>query len=498
MRTILQRLVLLAVVLLAPTRLLAVDDFDRWYALELAGAPAGWMHAWQKSEADRVVTGSRMEIAIGRGPAAVRVTMESEFVETKAGKPISMKSVQQLGAIPTTTTYVFSDGEIAVETTQGEQVSRTTRPMPKEVWLTPAAASEYTRQRLAAGAEAIEVRTMEASTGATVVTVTRSKFERVEIEALGRKHAVTRCVSTSSAAPGIESIEHMDDQGTPVKTTIPLGGMSMSVTIATREEALAAASGEAPEVMVRTLVKPDREIASPRTTTKGVYLLSLPADDGGAAAVPPLPTTGAQAITAIEGGMRVTVRVSEWTPADPADAENPAYMASTSMINAEDPEIVRLAREATTEIGDDPARRAEALRAFVSKYVRSKNLSVGFASASEVARSKQGDCTEHGVLLAALLRASGIPARTVSGLIYADQFAGEKGVFGYHMWTQALLTIDGTPRWVDLDGTLREQPFDATHIAIAVSALAEGEETSSLASLLPLLGRLRIKVESIE
>ena len=40
------------------------------------------------------------------------------------------------------------------------------------------------------------------------------------------------------------------------------------------------------------------------------------------------------------------------------------------------------------------------------------------ATAAEVARSREGDCTEHAVLLAALARARGIPARVAMGLVY--------------------------------------------------------------------------------
>ncbi|MFN0133252.1 MAG: transglutaminase-like domain-containing protein [Phycisphaerales bacterium] len=497
MPTLLQRLVLVLALLASSSRLLAIDDFDRWYALELAGRRAGWMHGWQKTDGDRITTGTRMEIGIGRGPAAVRVKMESEFIETKAGKPLSMKSVQQLGAIPTTTSYTFGDSELSIESTQGEQTTRSTKPLPKDVWLTPAAAGEYVRQRLAAGADMIEVRSIEPTTGSDVITIKRDKLQKVTLEVLGKQHDLVKCISTSSASPGIESTEFIDAQGVPVKTTIPLGGLSMAVTMTTRDDALTA-TGEAPEVMVKTLVKPDREIAKPRGTKHAVYLLSLPADDGAAAAMPALPTTGAQTVEPVDQAARVRVKADAWSPADPADVANKAFVASSTMINAEDPEIVRLSKEATNGAGDDPVRRAEAIRAFVSRYVTAKDLSVGFATASEVARSRQGDCTEHGALLIALLRADGIPARAASGLIYADQFAGERGVFGYHMWAQALLTIDGKPRWVDLDGTLRGLPFDATHITIAVSALADGEETSSMAALLPLLGRLKIKVEEIE
>ena len=92
----------------------------------------------------------------------------------------------------------------------------------------------------------------------------------------------------------------------------------------------------------------------------------------------------------------------------------------------------------------------------------------------EGARAAEGDCTEHATLLCAMLRADGIPARVGSGLIYADRFAGEEEIFGYHMWTQALLEIDGQERWVDLDPTLPSRAFDATHIAVATSSLAAG------------------------
>ncbi|NBU87363.1 MAG: transglutaminase domain-containing protein, partial [Verrucomicrobia bacterium] len=65
-----------------------------------------------------------------------------------------------------------------------------------------------------------------------------------------------------------------------------------------------------------------------------------------------------------------------------------------------------------------------------------KNYGVGFATASEVARNKEGDCTEHSMLLAALGRALGIPTRVATGLVYADEFEGEKDVLVYHMWNQ--------------------------------------------------------------
>jgi transglutaminase-like putative cysteine protease len=165
-------------------------------------------------------------------------------------------------------------------------------------------------------------------------------------------------------------------------------------------------------------------------------------------------------------------------------------------VTSDDAEVKRLVGRAVERVGDDKTARAEAMRRFVHSYIRSKSLGVGFASAAEVARTRTGDCTEHAVLLAAMLRADGIASRVVSGVIYAEEFEGQRNVFGYHMWTQANV---GPTYWMNLDPTLPPgAAFDATHIALATSALEDGETTNALVSLVPLLGNLRISVEKVE
>jgi len=70
-----------------------------------------------------------------------------------------------------------------------------------------------------------------------------------------------------------------------------------------------------------------------------------------------------------------------------------------------------------------------------------------FWTASRAAARKAGDCTEHAVLLAAVARALGMPARVVLGYaVLTDQQNGY--AFG-HAWTEI---HDGT-RWQRLDAT---------------------------------------------
>jgi hypothetical protein len=323
-------------------------------------------------------------------------------------------------------------------------------------------------------------------------TVTMTGIERTTVEARGKTVPAVKCTSSTSAQPGVSMTEYMDEQGIPIRSQVGMGLITLNVTVTDRETAMAKPV-EVPEVMVKTLITPDRAIANPRATKRAIYVLSIP--DG---KMPALPETGTQRVAVIDDrSARVSIGGAEAAAAPPEDATDAAYTASTSMLRADDQEIVKLTKEATKAAGTDKAARAEAMRAFVYRYITKKDLDVGFASASEVARTRHGDCTEHGTLLAAMLRADGIPSRVVSGLVYVEDEKG-KGIFGYHMWAQALLERNGKPLWVDVDGTLPGRAFDATHIALATSALAEGDEAVSLSAILPLMGRLEIKVESAE
>jgi hypothetical protein len=275
---------------------------------------------------------------------------------------------------------------------------------------------------------------------------------------------------------------------------VNFGGISMNLVRAGQEDSNRTFKG--PELMVNLFVKPDKPISDPRHSKMMTYVLRV--KDG---ELPDLPSQAGQTFTRIDGASG-TLTVNAVQSAAAQGVENAAdiktYLDSSSMIDARDEKIVELANAAVKDVpAGQVAARAEALRRAVYQHISKKALDVGFGSASETVRSGVGDCSEHGVLLAAVLRQQGIPARVVAGLIYADQFAGERGIFGYHMWTQALIEKNGAKRWIDLDATLPPgTPSDATHIAVSVTALADGELQSSMMNLVPLLGRLEIQVQS--
>ncbi|NQV35956.1 MAG: transglutaminase domain-containing protein, partial [Phycisphaeraceae bacterium] len=168
------------------------------------------------------------------------------------------------------------------------------------------------------------------------------------------------------------------------------------------------------------------------------------------------------------------------------DATLKKALEANSVLQCDDPNLVALAEKAVADASNAGAAAAN-IEQFVAEYIELKDLSVGYASAVEVMESRQGDCTEHAVLTAALCRAAGIPAEVVIGVAYVEQFMGTTQSFGGHAWTRAW--VNG--QWIGLDaafaGTGRGG-FDAGHITLSTG---NGESTDFF-SLLGSIGKFNI------
>jgi hypothetical protein len=331
-------------------------------------------------------------------------------------------------------------------------------------------------------------------TGLKPISATHKLLERTTLEVIGKTVPALKWNSTTDAYPGLSSTDFTDDHGDALRTETDVGGMKLTVVRADKD--LALAKLDPPELLVSTLIKPDKPIHDPRTLRRAAYTIESTGDK-----LPDIVTTASQRFDRLnDKSGRLTVNLDTTAPAPDAEIADDHFINCSNMITCGDDRVKQLAAEALkkAKLTDDSpaAKKAEALRAFVYHYISKKSLGVGFASAAEVAQTKTGDCSEHGVLLCALLRANHIPSRVISGIVYVDGFAGEQTVFGYHMWAQALLDIDGKKRWVDLDAALSaDEPSDATHIALAPTSLADDDTTNSLVKLAPLIGTLKIRVE---
>jgi transglutaminase-like putative cysteine protease len=462
---------------------------ELWYAVLIGGKKSGWSRSTVTTTNDEIRSAQEMTFTIKRENAEVTLSTTTEFIEAIDGTPKSMRAVQSMGSDPTETLFEFTADGVKLTTITKNSRQTTVLPTPKDEWLTPSQVEAFILKSIKEGKKEFSYATISPTSGTTIVTESRKQIAFGEGK-FGDKTIKTYSYEVkNSAAPTIPIRETIDEFGDLVNQRMETGAFTIVTTKTTKEKALADIA--APEIMVSTYIVPDKPLPRSSQLTKATYILRVP--DGEA---PVVATTSAQSATPEgERGVRVVIDIESKDHADVSPEQRTAALAATTIADANDAEIIRLVERATKDVGPDPAKRAEAMRRFVHIYIKKKDLTVGFASASETARSAAGDCSEHGVLLAAMLRADKIPARAVSGLVHVPGLAKGKGAFGYHLWTQALLTIDGHERWLDLDATLSQSTrFDATHIALVVSDLADNDTMTSMVSIVPLLGRLSIDV----
>jgi hypothetical protein len=153
------------------------------------------------------------------------------------------------------------------------------------------------------------------------------------------------------------------------------------------------------------------------------------------------------------GADHVEIDLASYPELEPRAPER--YRAASFVIDFDEPAVRALHAALVTRHGDSPS--LDELRRFTGASIPRKSMERGWDLASRVARSGAGDCTEHAVLLTALARAAGRPARVAVGVVIA-WIDGEPRALG-HAWAE----IHEGGRWV---------PVDATPIADEVEGLA--------------------------
>ncbi|MEE2906258.1 MAG: transglutaminase-like domain-containing protein [Planctomycetota bacterium] len=485
---------LAVLLLLLPGSLVQAGEVleDLWYGIELGGGRIGWQHNVVEVDGDRRTSTTDMEMTFKRGQMEIKVAIKSTWKATTSGKPVSVKMIQDMSVSKTIVKWTFEpDGIHIMETSGGPPVTRNV-PLPKERWLLPYDVQQYFLERARAGDEEILVKMMSPEVGPEVITVTYTKIGKEKLTIEGREHDTTIWNMVNSAMPEVASKLWYSTDGVMLANETDIGFGVLRMTL--EDKATAEQEPTAPEVFFNLMIEPNQPIPDPWKARR-VIMRVRPKKDSEVDLE--LPSLGYQSIAGREDdSVTIVVDMANPQPATAEEIADDSFLGQSVMIDPEDVKIVELHDEAMANAPEDasPMERALILRTYVLNYIDNKNLQTAFASASEVARNRSGDCSEHGVLLAALLRADGIPARVVTGLVYVPGI-GEKGqgVFGWHMWDQAL--IDG--QWVDLDATLPVQ-FSGGHITTSTSALAKGTGASDMAGLIALLGNIEIDVIRVD
>jgi hypothetical protein len=474
---------------------------DDWMVVELEGQKIGYAHSQMARDGDEIQTTNLMALELRRAGANVPIKVLQTTRETLAGKTRAFTSLLDASAMAMQKQGLIHDGKVVVRSNQFGVESKAEYDFPQGAVMSWGALRRQHTEGYAPGTEYTVQIYEPAFSENMAVPVTMRIGETEALEIGGTTFETIRSTQTMM---GMTTTAWMDATGRIVRTELPMMGLPMVMTRSTRAEAMA--KFESPEFFMPTTIRSPRPID--REKARLIEFELRLKDDS--VVMPEIPTTGMQQPRAIvaaaeseqtksaAGRVRLVVQRQDHTALakTPTTEYGPKwneFLAPNALINSDDPAVVAMARTAR---GDArlPYAIADRLRRYVTEVIADKNLTVGFATASEVCRNKEGDCSEHAVLLAALGRACGIPTRVVTGLVYVPIFGGDADIFGFHMWTQFRIGDS----WVDFDAAQHESDCNPTHIAFSTSSLAGAGLGQISINLVHLIGNLELDIVRIE
>ncbi len=458
--------VLLAVPLLfnlgchKPDKLPTKEEY--YFAAYMNGKKMGHITHTRIEKESRVTNSEYAIFTIKRADVKMTISVKETYIETPQGEPLGFESMQYLGALGMTVKgEKNAEGKYDVTITTGANVQTQTIDWPKGA-LMAEGAEQLARQKGLKPGTQYHVKMFVPMLLQAVDTEIKIG-EQKNIDLFGRMIPCTEVITTMKMPSGqFVSTNYVDDENQPQKMTLPIMGMNFEMIACNREFALS--ENDIPEFLEQLILYSPKPLKHYKTAKQIKYHLE--------------PQPGVK-LTVVEDdnqkvtsdgnqGLYVTVKPLE----DPRGVTFPykgknkvalEALKPTRYLQSDSDQIIKLAKQAVGET-KDAAQAARKIEGFVRQYVKEKSLSIGYSSAVEVATSRQGDCTEHAVLTAALCQAVGIPARLALGYIYVDEWAGKNHVFAGHAWTQAYIG----DRWIDLDGTRGPNGYTAGHLTLVV------------------------------
>ncbi len=475
--------------------------FEEWVVVELDGHTCGYGSTvttqTDTPSGPHYLTAHQEEFLVKRLGTSLKITDTSKVTEDSEGGVLSYDEVSDSGSPVETSGR--RDGDDMVVSSRG-QTQR--YHLPRLAALGPEAIRRATLAVPLQPGQPFSFDTFSTDYPQAVV-VESGKVVGQEIRNIrGVKRKVWKLTSGVSFMPDLISTMWVDDHNNDVASLTKIPGLgNMMEYVTTRAECMKQPQGV--EIFASTLLHPQIPLANPHELGQAVYkLIALdPAQKL------TLWNQGEQRVITSEPGLcEVEVTAPRFTAADATyqlpHADTPdlhEYLQPSAYLEVNAPEIQALGHEA---VGDEknPVRAAHRIQQFVGDYITKKDLNIGFASAQETAKSREGDCTEHAVLCAALGRVVGLPTRCVVGFGYvppgmeepaiAKGVDKDTGIFGFHMWAEAMI---GPDEWVPMDAAL--DGFDVGHIAITKSALEEVNPTVDLNTpVFQLMESLRIEI----
>jgi hypothetical protein len=462
----------------------AAETETEYFAVFMEGQKAGHTSITRQVSNNKVTTTQMVTLTISRANIPLSINMIETAIETTQGEPLGFEVVQDLAAMTTKIQgTVNKQGAIQLTTTSMGMVEKNTMQWPQGAMMSEALRLLHLKKGLKEG-DTFTVKVFSPSMLSAVDTEIRIGPKK-NVDLLGRVVPLTEITSAIKSSSGellSISTSYVDDDLKEQKIIAPVAGIKVEMVACAKEFALSPSNPV--DFINQTFVPSPISLADAKSAKSITYHI-VPKNNNKLQIQP-----NANQTARADGKGGVILTVCPVAPpsgvAFPYKGKNKRALEalkSSRFLQSNDERIVALARRAVGKT-KDAAQAAKKIENFVGEYIEKMGLSVGYASAAEVAASKKGDCTEHAVLTAAMCRAVGIPAEVVMGVMYVEEFAGIANIFGGHAWTQVYLG----DKWIGLDATRAPNGYDARHITLA----SGNGNLESFLELLSTIGNFKI------
>ncbi len=409
-----------------------------WLSILLEGRKVG--HAWveRRRDADRVRTEQHMHFEVGRSGVNVVMTTQEVHEETPSGEPLAFTSVSTISGLEMRVEGQRQpDGRFAVKSGAAGGMRDSQLQWPAGALLSQGMELKLREAGVAPGTR-IELQVFQPLLQ-DAANLVHEIIGPATVDLPGQDATAVVEARQTLAFPGGDMISRVwfDADLNLRKMTMDIMGQTLELLSCDR--ACAQAPNQAAEILTTSLVAAPRALG--RTDLgaalvielhSGVPLSNWPGIDG-------------QRLQAIgEGRYRLSIGGEHGDPVEPPGERD---LIATDWLDYGSPAVQALL--AGVDLDAAPRQRMHTLEGIVHRHIDAKSLNIGYASASDSARLREGDCTEHAVLLAALGRAAGIPSRVVNGLAYTEDFGGGPN-FVPHAWVAAWTG----ERWQAFDAAL--------------------------------------------
>lgn len=452
----------------------SLEQKSLWYVVKLAEVPAGY--AWEQTKKiltpqGPVIKGiSELKLAVRRLGTKVELSSYSETEETEKGDLLRLSLVMKLSSLETKTTADVGEKEIIVRSSAGgkEYIQKIAF---NERLLGPEGIVRLTLNSLKKPGDEVEYATYLPELNQVVKGKRRAEgWEEVNLPGFVSSFKTLRVAEIIEPLTTQRTL-WFDQEGRLIKSeeTSPLG--ELKIYLASKEEALAAAAGQSLTDIPfeSTLIRANVRLPQARNIEKIKLRLSF---KKGEASLPAFSSFYQRVISLEKNSLVIEIEKPSKPFKSNADLQKERqgekedlkeYLQSNAFINIDDPLIKKEAIELTKNLLNDWDKVIE-LRNWASQHLRF-DPGIVFAPSNEVIRQRRGTCVSFAILLTALARAAGLPARFVMGYAYLN------GVWGGHAWSE--IYVEGT--WLPFDAALPSPDIaDAARLALVSSSLNQG------------------------